>query len=387
MRALLSFAGGSGHALPMMPIARALAGRGHEVLFTGQPAMLDQIRGAGFDAVDSGGSTLAAATDRRVLVRADRDAEVRVIRESFAGGIARERAPKVLGVGEDFDADIIIHDEIDFGAAVAAERLGVPHASVVVLAAGGMITPGLLDEPLNRLCAELGVSARPDLLDRFLTLAPVMPSFRDPRSPFPPSTLAIRPDVLADHQEREDPAVDRVEAFLAAQPDRPLVYLTLGTVFHQESGDLFTRVLTGLERMAANVVVTVGRELDPAELGVRNERVLVERFVAHRAVLPRAALVVSHAGSGTVVSALACGVPLMLLPLGADQPWNADRCVALGVGRMLDALTVSPGEAAAAAEDVLRNATYRAAARVLSTEAEALPRADAAVGAIEQLVS
>jgi UDP:flavonoid glycosyltransferase YjiC (YdhE family) len=387
VRALFSFTGGNGHALPMMPIAHALASRGHDVLFTCQPAMLDTIRGAGFGVVDSGGPTLAAATYRGPLVRTDRDAEIRAIRDAFAGRIAHDRAPRIVGVGERFEPDVVVRDEVDFGAAVAAERLGIPHASVVVLAAGGMIAPGLLDEPLNNLRAEFGLPPDPGFLDRFLTIAPVMPTFREPGTPLPVSSLVIRPDVLDDHQVLDDPAIGRIDAWLASRPGRPLVYFTLGTIFHQESGDLFSRILTGLEGLTANIIVTVGRELDPAELGARNENVFVERFVPQRALLPRAAVVVSHAGSGTVVSALACGVPLVLLPMGADQPWNADRCEALGVGRVLDALAVSSGDAGAAVEDVLTTPSYRLAARALQVEAESLSSAEAGADAVEQLVS
>ncbi|MGC4941703.1 glycosyltransferase [Kribbella sp. DT2] len=378
MRALFSFTGGNGHVLPLLPIARALAVRGHEVLFTCQPAMLDTVRAAEFDAVESGGTTLTAATYRGPLVAVDRDAEVNGIRDAFAGRVARERAPRIVKVGAEFGADVVVHDEVDFGAGVAAQRLGVPHASVTVLAAGGMITPGLVDEPLHCLRAELGVGPG---LDEFLTIVPVMPSFR--AAPLPATAPSIRPDVLEGRESPDEPAVD---AWLAARPGRPLVYFTLGTVFHQESGDLFTRVLAGLERVKANVVVTVGREIDPAELGRRADNVLVERFVPQRALLPRASVVVSHAGSGTVVSALACGVPLVLLPMGADQSWNADRCEVLGVGRVLDPLTVSPADVAVAVEEVLANPAYRSAARVLQEEAELLPGAEVVVDVLVERV-
>ncbi|GAB3824840.1 glycosyltransferase [Kribbella italica] len=375
MRALFSFTGGNGHALPLIPVARALAVRGHEVLFTCQSAMVDTVRAAGFDVVDSGGTTLMKASYRGQLVAVNREAEVRVIRDAFAGRVARERAPRIVDVGREFGAEVVVHDEVDFGAGVAAQRLGVPHASVTVLAAGGMITPGLVDEPLDRLRTELGGAPG---ADDFLTIAPVMPSFRG--VPLPSGSLCIRPDVL--EELPDEPGVD---AWLADRGGRPLVYFTLGTVFHQESGDLFTRVLAGLEKLDANVVVTVGREVDPAELGERSGNVLVERFVPQRALLPRAAAVVSHGGSGTVVSALACGVPLVLLPIGADQPRNADRCEALGVGRVLDPLTVSSDEVGAAVEDVLTTAAYRVAARRLQEEAEALPGAGAAAEVLETL--
>lgn len=214
-----------------------------------------------------------------------------------------------------------------------------------------------------------------------------MPCFRDPGKPLPALSVALRPDILADVQVPDDPAVHRIDAWLADRPGRPLVYFTLGTIFHQESGDLFTRVLNGLEVLAANIVVTVGRELDPAELGHRSEHVLVERFIPQRALLPRAAAVVSHAGSRTVISSLACCVPLVYLPMGADQPPNADRCDALGVGRVLDALAVSSTDVGAAVEEVLTTPSYRAAARAMQLEAESLPSAEVGAIALERLAS
>ncbi|MEV6288648.1 glycosyltransferase [Kribbella sp. NPDC051770] len=398
-----------------MPIARALRARGHEVLFTCQTAMLETVRAAGFEAVDSGGPSLTSAEYRGPLVPVDRTAEGEVLRTGFAGRIAAQRAPRIVAAGESFGADVVVRDEVDFGAAVAAERLGIPHASVIVLAAGGMLTPELVDEPLQTLRGELGLAPDHGFLNRYLTISPVMPSFRgaplpgqqqrvpsgaapDPGpagapSPVPgpagasspgpgpagaPASLVIRPEVSAE-------AHSGLASWLEGQPERPLVYFTLGTIFHQESGDLFPRVLAGLEQLDANVLVTVGREVDPAELGTRKDNVLVERFVPQGAILPQAAAVVSHAGSGTVVSSLACGVPLVLLPLGADQPWNADRCEALGVGQVLDPLTVSSAEVAASVDEVLTSATYREAARSLQAEAESLPTAEAAADAVEKL--
>ncbi len=244
-----------------------------------------------------------------------------------------------------------------------------------------MITPGLLDEPLAKLCDEVGLAHQsPDFLDRHLTLVPVMPSFRDPASRLPARALTYHPDVLAGGLPG-DRSTD-VERWLAGRPGRPLVYFTLGTVFHQESGDLFPRVLDGLEHLPVDVVVTVGRELDPTDLGPRGDHILVERFVPQRELLPHCQAVVSHAGSGTVVSSLACGVPLALLPMGADHPFNADRCVALGVARVLDALTASPDDVRDAVDDVLNTPSYRASAAQLRSEAEALPPVEAAADAV-----
>ena len=82
--------------------------------------------------------------------------------------------------------------------------------------------------------------------------------------------------------------------------------------------------------------------MDPDELGRQPSNVHIERFLLPSQVLPRCAAVVSHGGSGSVVGALAHGLPMVLLPLGADQPLNARRCETLGVARVLDSLTATP---------------------------------------------
>jgi MGT family glycosyltransferase len=166
----------------------------------------------------------------------------------------------------------------------------------------------------------------------------------------------------------------------------PLVLVTLGTVFAQECGDLFTRLLAGVGALPVDVLVTVGPALDPAELGPQPPNVRVERHVPFAEVLPRCSAVVSHGGSGTVVAGLAAGVPCVVLPMGADQPLNADRVVALGVGRALDAVTATPAEVRAAVCDVLEVPSYRRAAEAVRAEVASLPGPERAVEELERLV-
>ncbi len=167
----------------------------------------------------------------------------------------------------------------------------------------------------------------------------------------------------------------------------PIVYFTLGTVFNLESGDLFARVLTGLRELPINVIVTVGSEIDPRELGPMPGNVHAERYIPQSVVLPHCSAVVSHGGSGSVLGALAHGRPMVLLPMGADQPLNAARCEALGVGRVLDALRATPETVGEAVSAVLSDPTYRASAERVKEEIAALPDWEHAVTLLERLVA
>ena len=78
-------------------------------------------------------------------------AEEQAVRKSFAGCIAAMRVPPLLAIADQWRPDLIVRDEMDFAGAVAAERLGLPHAAVVVIAAGGFARPDVVGEPRAQL--------------------------------------------------------------------------------------------------------------------------------------------------------------------------------------------------------------------------------------------
>src|SRR5215217_6565033 len=119
MRYLFTFTGGYGHFLPTLPIARAAVAAGHEVRYACQDAMVGAVEAAGLSAVDTGGHTSLSSDARLPLTAVDR--------AGFAGSIPRQRIPRLLDVAAGWQPDVVVRDEMDFGAAVAAERLGIPH--------------------------------------------------------------------------------------------------------------------------------------------------------------------------------------------------------------------------------------------------------------------
>jgi UDP:flavonoid glycosyltransferase YjiC (YdhE family) len=382
-RMLFTFAGGTGHFLPLVPLARAAEQAGHLVAFGGQAGMLSVIEEAGFSSFDTGGRTLLANSERTPLLELDMEREIRAVREGYARRTARERAATVLQLCEAWRPDVLVCDEMDFGALVAAERAGAPYATVVCIGSGSFVWPELITEPLNELRVTHGLPRDPELvmLRRYLVLAPFPPSFRDPANPLPPTGHTIR-SVLADVTAGE------VEpAWVAELTARPIVYFTLGTIFNLESGDLFERVLAGLSELPVSIIVTVGRELEPQALGPQPANVRIERYVPQSLLLPHCELVVSHAGSGSVVGALAHGLPMVLLPIGADQPLNAARCQALHVARILNPLQATAADVSEAVSNVLSDPSYRRNAQRLKAEIEASPGPEQALHLLERLAA
>jgi UDP:flavonoid glycosyltransferase YjiC (YdhE family) len=379
VRILFTFTGGAGHFLPLVAVARAAESAGHIVAFAGQAAMVATVEAAGFTAFDTGGATLLGTTKRTELLEVDMEREARVVREGFARRIARERAGALLSLCGEWRPDLLVWDEMDFGTAVVAERLRLPHASVLCIASGSLVSTELVTRPLNELRAEHGLPPDPELemLRRYLVLSPFPPSFRDPAFPLPPTAHSIRPGLT------DLPFDESRVRWLFHLSEAPTVYFTLGTIFNLESGDLFDRVLAGLRDLPVNIVVTVGGQLDPQELGAQPPNVYIERYLPQSLLLPHCSLVVSHGGSGSIVGALVHGLPMVLLPIGADQPVNARRCEELGLARTLDAARATPDSVRQAVSGVLADPTYRRNAARLRAEIAALPGPEHAVTLLE----
>jgi UDP:flavonoid glycosyltransferase YjiC (YdhE family) len=380
VRILFTFAGGNGHFHPLNPIARAAEAAGHTVAMTGRPSLVPAIEAAGFTAFPTGKDT---GPPQRIPLRTySAEREDRDFREGFADRLTRERAPDILALCDEWHPDLLICDETDFGCMIAAERRGLPYASVLVIAAGSFVRHELIAEPLQKVRSDHELPPDPDLimLSRYLVLSPFPPSIRDPAFPLPPTAHSIRPLVP------EPPAGDAAPPWLADLDDAPAVYFTLGTAFNLESGDLFARVLAGLRDLPIQLVVTVGREIDPEEFGPQPGHVHIERYIPQAVLLPHCDVVVSHGGSGSVMGALTHGLPSVLIPLGADQPMNAARCEALGVARVQDAVGLTPESVREAVAALLADATYREHAEHVRKEIAALPGPAHAVELLEQLV-
>jgi MGT family glycosyltransferase len=119
---------------------------------------------------------------------------------------------------------------------------------------------------------------------------------------------------------------------------RPLVYLSFGSAAAGNGffPDLYRDAAEALRELDANVLLTLGTQVDPAALGPVPENVHVERWVPQGQVMPQAAAMIGHGGSGSTLAAMAAGVPMALIPLFADQPQNAHRVARLGAGVALD---------------------------------------------------
>jgi UDP:flavonoid glycosyltransferase YjiC (YdhE family) len=128
---------------------------------------------------------------------------------------------------------------------------------------------------------------------------------------------------------------------------------------------LIQRVCDALDGQAVDAILTLGPAVS-AEAIRTPRKIEASPYADHDQLLPRCAAVVTHGGLGTTLRALAHGKPLLLLPLGRDQQFNAGRVVELGAGICLP-IEASPGEIASALVELLAQPQYSDAATDAAT--------------------
>jgi len=142
---------------------------------------------------------------------------------------------------------------------------------------------------------------------------------------------------------------------------RPLVLVGLSSTVMSHEEELLQRAADALGRLPVRGLVTTGPAADPAAIRAP-ANVSVRRWVRHADVLPYCSAVLTHGGHGTVIKTLGAGVPLVVAPLGRDQPDNAARVVHAGAGLRVSR-KASVADLSKALGRVLDEPRFRAAAR------------------------
>ena len=394
MRVLFTMCPGSGHFHPLVPLAQALAGAGHEVAFAAPESYRSSVERLGLRFFAASVDVTAGLTPEQMqaamgaLLQALRTAAAHAQQEHlvevFVERLAAQMVPDLLRLCEGWRPDLFVRDVMELGASVVAERLGVPCASVQV----GAMRPEHFHFPqmvsgLDALRAAhgLGPDSRLEALYRQAHLCFSPPSYLG-GAPLTPTTHYLRPALFDQSGDERLPAW----AGRLGQGGRPVVYASLGTVVNKLREPLAV-ILEALRDEPVELVMTVGRDMDPASFGPQPEHVHVERYIPQTLLLPHCDAALFHAGYNSVTAALGHGLPLVLVPLVADQPLNALRCQELGTARVLNPHGLTPTAVREAVRDVLERPGYRDAARRYQHEAEALPGLDHAVRLLEGLAS
>lgn len=369
---------GAGNLVSTLGIARRLVADGHDVRMIGHASIRERCgdQGTRFTAFSP------AADWDPLQVPANFEEEMEMIRGrlSFNPAIGAD----VLAELEREPADVLLVDCMLFTALSAAEAAGIPTATLVhtpyTIFRGGplveMFAAGIA--PLNDYRAGLGlapVAQLTELHDNAELALVALPKEFEPESPDAPNVFRMGPVLDAPALQRTDEVVDLGDG------STPLVLVSLSTG-EQGQVELLQGIADAVAGMPVRAIITTGPAVEPALINAGANTQVVQ-YQAHREILPMASLVITHAGLGTVMASLGQGVPLVCVPMGRDQFFNADRVAALGAGLMLPP-DADADAVAGAATTVLNDGRFRDAARDM---AATIATYGGAVGAVTQLES
>ncbi|HEU4560520.1 MAG TPA: glycosyltransferase, partial [Longimicrobium sp.] len=408
---------GGGNVPPVLGLARRLAMRGHRVRVLTEPCLQGPVEEAGahfapftrhFTRDDRTVDLIGDSAARTPIGALGRTFEhvvfgpARIVAEETRREIDRERP------------DVVVADALMPGALIPAEAAGIPR---VVLFHMPEYLPGL-----GRPAAGPGFLPRADLAGRLrdglLTrlflwqVGSYLPHFNDARRGFGLAPLGTARELVNQYHAADLRLIQTSEAFdfpitppppnvryvgpVLDDPDwagewespwpksdsRSLVVASLSSTFQNQRGPL-QRIITALGMLEVRGLVTLGPAMADERFDLPANVVAVPS-APHARVFREAAAVVTHAGHGTVMRALAHRVPLLCLPMGRDQDDNAARVLARGAGLRLGR-SAGPRRIAAAICRLLDEPGFRTNAERLGRIIENDVAGDRAVKELEEI--
>jgi UDP:flavonoid glycosyltransferase YjiC (YdhE family) len=394
VRVAASVLPGLGHLNPMVPLLRALAERGHDVEVVVPPPFVPFVERGGLRAVGVGPSWTEATIDEvhPDFLRLDGAGQLVVWTE-----FATRFEPHLRRHVDTTRPDVIVHDHFELAAWLVGEQLRIPTVPYAMTVRG--LDPLLValcgaQDAVDAMCVAAGLP--PDAGEgrggRWLYLDALAPSLTAALLPAPPTVHHVR-HAADDHTGEADGLPAWI---LERDRERPLVYVTLGTVFNR-SPRVLQQLVDGAGRVDADFLLTIGGNgTAPPRLP---PNVTVERYVPQGDLYEHLAAVVCHGGFGTTFGAISHRLPVACAPIAADQSVNAALIDGVGAGCNL-ATTIPEGAmfpvlregepsaeaVAAAVERLLHEPDLRTRAGALAEEMDSGASPAEAAALIEQLV-
>ena len=357
MRALFVANPMLGHVLPLVPLATAFRDAGHEVVFTTAADGVGAAGKAGLPVRDVAPGLkvqrvlLGALLRRPRMMRRELAGEggTDVVGHLFAP-LNERMAEGTLALADDWRPDLVLHEGLAPVGALAAARRGVPSVLVDALLFDGRDLFASVSRHLDGLARRHGLDTIPAPSDAVVT-AP--PSLVGPRGGRPMRHVSAGRGEVPDRLTRAGA--------------RPVVLVSRSTVEDPRPDRMMSRVVEVAADADVDVVLVrpdrgaARRQLPP--------NVTTTDWLPFADVLPHVAGIVHHGGAGTLMAALAAGVPQVVVPGAGDRTVHARLVAERGAGLAVPTAEIS----AATLERLVTAPELRAAAREVAAEIAAMP--------------
>ncbi|WP_116198872.1 nucleotide disphospho-sugar-binding domain-containing protein [Amycolatopsis circi] len=359
------------HLYALVPFAWACRAAGHDVVFASQPALLDEIVGAGLPAAAVGSDVDTVGIVREYLRPSRVEGPPRAVRMLMAH--AESMVDDLTALVRDWRADVVVHDQTALAGPLAAAAGKVPAVRHLYGADLMSRVAPQLAEVFAPLAERLGAQGFDPCGD--LTVDPVPPSVQGPATQrrlsvryVPYSGATVLPVDLPDARER------------------PRVCVTWGHTIAKVDAERFPvgRIADAAAELDVEVVVAVSAN-QRALLGPLPEsvRVLVDQPLEE--ILARCDLLVGHGGAAGILTALRAGLPMLLVPQLPDHAGHSARVAARGAGTVLGVEEL-PGVKERIERLLPDSSVERREARAVAEEMRAQPAPASAVTSLTALL-
>ncbi|OII38073.1 hypothetical protein BIU98_15425 [Curtobacterium sp. MMLR14_010] len=369
-----------GHIVPMIPLMRAALAAGHDVAVVTNGATRPFIEAEASPEVEvlaAGMPTLEAMGEMHRRTGASPATAPRpdVIAEYFGVRRVSDSVDAAVRAARTWQADVVVSESMDHVGPFVAAALDVPFFRHTYGPERPEVLRTAMARAVQRSSRDRGVA-----LPAVTAWIDAYPSFlEDPSTDRPGRRIPVRPEAHHRPTPDTDPAAPRH----AGTGGRHRVLLTMGTVFTDQH--LLDQVVASVEaaELAVDLVVT-------SVNGVRatsrpGSTVSVENvpFRPIAEVLGSVDAVVTVGGAGTVLGALTSGVPMVVVPRGADHEVNAARAAAVGAALV----ERDPDAVGAALQQLLLDGRFAESARTTAGRIASLPSAAEALARLEELAT
>lgn len=337
MRILFSSTPAHGHLLPLLPLARAFRDRGDQVAVLTAGAFAPLLDAEGIELVAAGptADVLFAESGRRTGVDAAADPRPEAVADFFAGTRVDLTADDAVAAARAFAPDLIVAEALDFVGPLVSAALDVPHATM----AFGPAIPAEFTDGMHALVANRYADRGLAVVPARWHLDPCPDLLQPPGWQAPANRVPVRPEP---HQGLG--SAPSTESADTARSERPRVLVTFGTHFSDPA--TLTPILAELRTVGVDLVVTLGLTATAADYELPGSTagtdaagaITFAPFTPLANLLEDVDLVVTHGGAGTTLGVLSRGLPLVVVPQGADQFLQAAVVSATGTG-----IAVQPG--------------------------------------------
>lgn len=353
-----------GHVNPTLAIVQELVKRGQDVIYYLPEQFKDAVQatGAVFRSYESklkGMLPIASDTmeDRLPVLMVDESCHV---------------LPQVLDRIRAEEPDYIVYDNMCVWARIVIQVLNVPainlrptyvlneHMFAMMAQQRNQNFPNM-GEVLVKISAGLAELCKAYHVPPFnphsvfmyaeqLTIVFIPKMFQPEGDAFDERYIFVGPSILPRHENSNFP-LDKLS-------NEPILYISLGTVFNNQP-DFFKLCFEAFGEQPWQVVLSIGRHVDPTALGPIPDNFLVSSYVPQLEILPRTQIFVTHGGMNSTMESLYYGVPMVVIPQMIEQAMTARRVAELGLGLTLEKEAVNATALRQAVERIASEATFR----------------------------